>query len=102
MQDRFSWSYLLAVAARAIRDLATLRRRATRVGKRIPTFTLHSELQFASPQILHAFADELTTEIARLAQKYQSLDGGRYFTFFVGAYPTVTPDGEGALLATTT
>src|SRR5262245_7647806 len=37
--DRFSSSYLLSVAARAIRDIGRLRIKAGAAGKKLPTFT---------------------------------------------------------------
>jgi DNA-binding transcriptional ArsR family regulator len=92
MRDRFSWSYLVAVAAKAVRDLATLRRRADRARKKLSTFTLQTEVRFASPQARNAFTEELSNTVARLAAKYhdEKTEEGRRFTFFLGAYPTIT------------
>jgi DNA-binding transcriptional ArsR family regulator len=91
-RDRFSVSYLVAVAARAIRDLAVLAARAASAGKRLATLTLEAEVRFASAADRNAFSEELATELARLSAKYHTESGssGRLFRFFVGAYPAIT------------
>lgn len=91
IEDRFSASYLVAVAGRAIRDVATLRDRADRAGKRLPTFSLQADVRFASPADRKAFAEELANFVARLAAKHHDdkAPGGRRFRFFVGGYPAV-------------
>src|SRR5262245_15347298 len=48
IQDRFSSTYLVAATARATRDVAALRAKAKRAGKRLATLTLESEVRFAS------------------------------------------------------
>jgi DNA-binding transcriptional ArsR family regulator len=90
-QDRFSSAYLVAVATKTIRDVATLRERAEKAGKRLATFTLQTEVRFATAADRAAFVEELTADIARLAARYHNehAEGGRRFQFVVGAYPTV-------------
>src|ERR1043165_4104852 len=46
--DTMSWAYLVALAARAIRELAVLRERADAVGKNLPTLSLHADVRFAT------------------------------------------------------
>ncbi len=98
IKDRFSWAYLVSVAAKAVRDLAVLRKRADRVKKQLPTFTLQTEIRFASAAELNAFAEGLSNEVARLAAKHhdERAPEGRPFTFFIGAYPTMTKTEEEA------
>ncbi|MHC4989804.1 MAG: ArsR/SmtB family transcription factor [Planctomycetota bacterium] len=98
LRDRFSWAYLAAVAARVIRDLATLRGRADRAGKRLATLTVETEVRFTSPAAMHAFAEELANEIARLTAKYHDEHGrqGRRYRFFLGGYPKITKDATPA------
>ena len=48
IKDRFSWAYLVAAAAKIVRDLGILRGRADRSGKTLATFTLETEVRFAS------------------------------------------------------
>jgi DNA-binding transcriptional ArsR family regulator len=90
--DRFSSTYLVAVAARAIQDLADLRVSADAAGKRLPTLTLETEVRFASQATQHAFGEELAAGLAKLIRKYHDADaaGGRSFNFIVGGYPTRT------------
>lgn len=96
VHDRFSSTYLVAVAAQAIRDLGRLRARANRAGKRLATFSLQSEVAFASPADRNAFAEELANEIARLVAKYHDESGSdsRRFKLFLGAYPGTSPATE--------
>jgi DNA-binding transcriptional ArsR family regulator len=92
IQDRFSSTYLVAVAARAIRDLAVLRTRAEKAGKKLATFTLETNVRFASAADQHAFTEELANAVAKLAAKYhdEKTAGGRQYKFIIGAYPAIT------------
>lgn len=96
--DQVSSAYLVAVAAQVIRDLAALRARARREGKRLATLTLQSEVRFASPATQRAFAAELTHEIARIVAKYhdEQAPDGRRFRLVAGAYQDPSPDHPGA------
>ena len=96
LRDRFSWAYLVAAAARAVRELTTLRRGADEAGQQLPTFALETRVRFAAPAALHAFTEELSTEIARLVAKYHREDAaeGRTFSFLLGAYPTPSPAAQ--------
>ncbi|TDI33955.1 MAG: ArsR family transcriptional regulator [Acidobacteria bacterium] len=91
IQDRFSSSYLIAVAARIIKDVATLRDRARKARRKLATFTLQTDIGFRSPAERTAFADELTTTLARLTAKYHSdAPGARSYRFVVGGHPVIT------------
>jgi DNA-binding transcriptional ArsR family regulator len=92
IQDRFSSTYLVAVAARAIRDLAVLRTRADKAGKKLATFTLETNIRFASAADQHAFAEELANAVAKLTAKYhdEKTAGGRQYKFIIGSYPAIT------------
>lgn len=99
LRDRFSSSQLAALAARTLRDLASLRRRADAAGKRVATLSLQSEVRFASAASRQAFTDELTRTMARLVSRYHDAHapGGRTFRLTVGAYPRPTrPNDEPA------
>jgi DNA-binding transcriptional ArsR family regulator len=89
VHDRMSSAYLIAVAARVIRDVAALRDGAERAGKRLPTLTLESEVRFAGPEAQHAFAEELSEALARLVAKYHDAEAprGRAFRVVAGAHP---------------
>ena len=92
IQDRFSASYLVALAARAIQELTTLKERAAQAGKKLPTLSLSTEIRFASADSQAAFAKELTREVSRLIAKYHDDDvtRGRRFRLLVGSYPKIT------------
>jgi DNA-binding transcriptional ArsR family regulator len=96
IEDRFSAGYLLALGARIIGDVAHLVQRATAAGKRLATFSLETEVRFATPVAQQAFADELTRAVAALVEKYHdgSAPGGRRFRFVIGGYPDVAPSTD--------
>jgi DNA-binding transcriptional ArsR family regulator len=98
VQDRFSSAYQVAVAARAIRDLAVLRERASRAGRPLATLTLEAAVRFASAAARHAFAEELARAVATLVTKYhdEAAKAGRLYRFFLGAYPAITKNDEDA------
>jgi len=89
VQDRFSAAYLVAVAARTLREVGDLGARADKTGRRLATLTLEAEVRFASADARAGFADELATALARLAFKYHDAKapGGRSFRFVVAGYP---------------
>ncbi|HEX9700386.1 MAG TPA: helix-turn-helix domain-containing protein [Acidobacteriota bacterium] len=89
LRDEFSAGYLLALAARAIRDLGHLGTGAERAGKRLPTLSLQAEIRFASAADQNAFAEELAAAVAGLTARYhdETASRGRRFRFFAGAYP---------------
>ena len=88
-QDRFSASYLMAAAGRLLRDLSEHTAGAAAARKRVATLTLETEIRFASAEERTAFAEELSTAIARIAAKYHhaGASGGRTCRLIVGAYP---------------
>lgn len=97
IRDRFSWSYLVAITARALRELAVLRDRADRAKQKLATITLDAQVRFRSADAMNAFAEELSNTVAKLAAKYHddNARGGRLFRFFAAAYPAITrPDDE--------
>ena len=89
VEDQVSSAYLVAVAARTIRELAALRERAEQGGKRLPTLAIQSEIRFTSPAAQHAFASELTKALAELTAKYHdgTSTSGRTFRLIAGSYP---------------
>ena len=98
LQDRFSSAYLITLAARMARDVARLRQAADQAGKRLATLALQVDVRFASAQERHAFGEELTEAVARLAARYQDdSSSGRSYRFVVGGHPVLKdPSQEGA------
>ncbi len=99
IEDRLSSAYLVAVAAKAIRDLAELCARADRAKKPLATFTLQVDVRFATPEDRSAFAEELANAVAQLVREYHTPggdDAGRLHRFFVGGYPAITKPESGS------
>ena len=93
MGDRFSATYLIAVAAQTLRDLGRLRRLADAAGKRLATLTLQAEVSLASPADRKAFTQELTAAVEGVISKWHR-EGGRPFRVTLGAYPSPPPPNE--------
>ena len=92
-QDRLSSAYLVGMVSEAIRDVATLRERASQAGKKLATFSLDAEVRFADAVAQNAFAEELATCLVHLVKKYddRTAEGGRGFRFLFAGYPAVGP-----------
>jgi len=91
IKDRFSSAYLMAVAARSIRELGELRAAAKAADQKLATMTLETEVRFASAADRNAFAKELSDALARLIVKYHDAGSGsgRCFRVILGAHPAV-------------
>jgi len=87
--DRLSASYLIALAARIVREMGALLRRSREIGKRLPTLSIDTEIRFRSAAERAAFSSELASSITSLAAKYHdaSAPGGRSHRLVVVAHP---------------
>lgn len=94
--DRLSASYLVALAARAVREVGGLVRRAFASERRLATLSIDSEIRFRSATERAAFSAELTAAIADLAARYhdEQAPGGRLHRLVVLAHPLPDPLGE--------
>ncbi|MBL8729048.1 MAG: helix-turn-helix transcriptional regulator [Planctomycetes bacterium] len=94
--DRLSASYLVALAARAVREVADLLRRAFVAEQRLATLSIDSEIRFRSAAERAAFSAELTAAITELAARYhdENAPGGRPHRLVVLAHPLPDPLGE--------
>jgi len=92
VRDRFSIAYLVATAARTIRELAVLTLGARQAGKRLATLTLETEIRFRSAVERNQFAEELAGALAALTAKYhdEHAAGGRPFRVLAASYPLIT------------
>jgi DNA-binding transcriptional ArsR family regulator len=92
--DRLSSSYLIAIAARMVREVADLVRGAERVGKPLATLTIDTEIRFASAADRAAFTAELGSQVASLVARYhdQTAAGGRWHRLVVAAHPRPTAE----------
>jgi hypothetical protein len=88
-EDRLSASYLVAVAARVVREVGRLLRRARELEKRLPTLSIDTEIRFRSAAERAAFAGELTQAITTLAARYHAANApaGRAHRVVLMAYP---------------
>jgi DNA-binding transcriptional ArsR family regulator len=87
--DRLSASYLIALAARIVRELSALLRRAEETNKRLATLAIDTEVRFRSPTERAAFTEELSTAITNLVSKYHdpAAIGGRSHRLVIVAHP---------------
>lgn len=90
--DRMSASYLIAVAARAVREVGDLWRTARDKQKRLATLTIDTAVTFRSAADRAAFTDELATAVTALVARYhdESDPRGRAHRVVLAAYPMPT------------
>jgi len=91
--DRLSTRYLIAVAARLVREVGLLARRAEAAGQPLATLTLDTEIRFASAADRAAFTAELTGTVTALIARYhdEAAPGGRPHRLVVAAHPLPAP-----------
>jgi DNA-binding transcriptional ArsR family regulator len=87
--DRLSASYLIALAARIVREVASLVRRSEEADKRLATLSIDTVIRFRSPADRAAFTHELTQTVTALAARYhdESAPGGRPHRLVLVAHP---------------
>src|SRR5262245_31666329 len=87
--DRLAASYLIALGARAVREVSDLCRRAREAGKRLATLAVDTEVRFRSAADRAAFTEELTDAVTRLVSKYhdEAAPGGRAHRLVIMAHP---------------
>ncbi|WP_433268030.1 ArsR/SmtB family transcription factor [Actinosynnema sp. CS-041913] len=89
--DRLSARWLLAVAARLVRDVGSLLTGASKAGKRVATFAIDGEVRFATARDRAAFAEELAVAVTGLVAKYhdENAEGGRAHRVVVAVHPSI-------------
>lgn len=94
--DRLAASYLIALAARAVREIGDLIRRAHEAGKHLATLSVDTVIRFRSPEDRAAFSQELAEAINHLVAKYhdESAPGGRPHRLVLLAHPLPKPPDE--------
>jgi DNA-binding transcriptional ArsR family regulator len=95
--DRLSAAYLLALGARAIREVGTLLKSADAAGKTLPTLSIDTEIRFRSAAERTAFTRDLADAVATLGARYhdEHAPGGRWSRLVVLAHPRPAPDTSG-------
>lgn len=88
--DRLSARWLIALAARTMREVGELLVGARAAGKRLATFATDGEVRFASAADRAAFAEELATAVLALVSKYHdaAAPDGRPHRVVVAVHPT--------------
>ena len=99
--DRLSSRYLIALAARMVREVATLSRRAQAAGQPLATLAIDTEIRFASAGQRAAFTRDLAEAVTALAARYhdETTDGGRWHRLVVAAHPSLERPGDAARTA---
>lgn len=87
--DRLSASYLIALAARVVREVSLLVRRAGAAGKRLPTLSIDTEITFRTAADRAAFTQQLTEAVASLVSRYHdpTIPTGRPHRLVIVAHP---------------
>lgn len=93
--DRFSATWLVALASRAIRELADLMHRAADRGKRLPTAGMSARVRLAEPADFEPLVEELGRAVADVVARWDAGEGeSRCFRVILGAYPGGGEDEE--------
>jgi DNA-binding transcriptional ArsR family regulator len=90
--DRLSAFWLLALAARLVRDVGSMLHGAARAQQRLATFAMDGEVRFASAADRAAFAAELSTSVANLIARYHDAEApkGRAHRLVIAIHPAIT------------
>jgi len=96
--DQFSARWLIALAARLVRDVGVLLARSTRVGKPLATYAVDTEIAFASAADRAEFARELSACVERLARRHHApgASGARPHRLVLALHPSITKTPEQA------
>ena len=94
--DQVSARWLLALAARLLREMGELVRGARAAGKPLATFAIDGEVRFASAAERAAFADELGLAVRDLVAKYhdEKAPGGRRHRLVIALHPSLKIPGD--------
>lgn len=87
--DRHSAGYLIALAARIVREVGALWHRARTSNKRLATLSIDTVIRFRSPDERAAFTDDLARVVAQLAARYhdERASRGRPHRLVIASYP---------------
>jgi DNA-binding transcriptional ArsR family regulator len=96
--DHLSARWLLALAARLLREVGELVRGAREAGKPLATFAIDGEVRFASAAERAQFAEELGVAVRDLVARYhdEKAPGGRRHRIVVALHPSLKTADETA------
>jgi DNA-binding transcriptional ArsR family regulator len=94
--DRLSARWMIALAARLVREVGQLLAGATKARKRLATFAMDGQVRFASAADRMAFAEELAHAVTALIGKYhdETAEGGRDHRVIVAVHPSLKPENR--------
>ncbi|HVV14172.1 ArsR/SmtB family transcription factor [Amycolatopsis sp.] len=89
--DELSARWLLALAARLVREVGDLITGAAAAKQRLATYAIDTEIRFASAAERAAFAEELGTTVKNLVARYhdEQAEGGRRHRLIVALHPSL-------------
>ena len=92
--DRLSAAYLVALAARAVREVGSMLHRAAAADQRLATLSIDTEIRFRSADERADFAAELQATVLDLTARYhdESTPAGRRHRLVFFAHPSPTGD----------
>lgn len=88
-RDRSSASYLIALAARIVREVGDLWRRSRQSNKQLATLSIDAVIRFKSPTERAAFTNDLTSMVATLIARYhdEKAPRSRPHRIVIASYP---------------
>jgi DNA-binding transcriptional ArsR family regulator len=94
--DRLSAGYLVALAARMVREVGALARRAQATGRRLPVLSIDTEVRFGSAAARARFTEELASAVAELVARHHddAAPTGRTYRLVVASHPLPTSPGS--------
>ncbi|EFC83246.1 helix-turn-helix domain-containing protein [Parafrankia sp. EUN1f] len=94
-RDQTSARWLIALAARLIREVGEMLAGATAARKQLATFAVDSEIRFGSAADRAAFAAELSDAVTALVSRYHdaAAPGGRPHRLVIALHPSLKPPG---------
>ena len=98
-RDQLSARWLVALAARLVRDVGVLLTRAAAARQPLATFAVDAEIRFGSATDRAEFLQELSGSLEQLALKYHdpAATGGRLHRLVLAVHPSITKPGAPAL-----
>ncbi|MGE6782948.1 helix-turn-helix domain-containing protein [Ensifer adhaerens] len=95
--DRLSASYLVALAARIVREVGGLLRNARAQDRRLATLSIDTVIKFRSPAARAAFTADLAQAVSTLAARYhdESTADARPHRLIIASYPAPKDVTEG-------
>jgi len=90
--DKMSSNYLVALAARIVREIAELTVRSKKAEKCLTVLALDTEIRFASASDRADFAADLSNAVTALASRYhdENATRGSWYRVMVAAHPRPT------------